>query len=514
MNKSLGDINLCRLFTRISSGVFGLIFGLLILLRNILLVLFFSYNFSPDSSLYISLGKDFFRTWYISPLVTFPYPFLNALSNSYQSPYLLLFLQTLIASTAGGFFVYVLSKHSRLLALITGVLLIFDLIWGAMARSILTDSLFAALLLASLGILLDHFDRSRTVGLGEIFVSGLLFGITLIFRPSNIFLTAILIPLYLFLVHSWKKFVLLIVGGSVILILAGLINLRGLGTFYILAGNDSYTSTYNAYPMFIYKLFSPENGPKSLELNRYLSKCYPGVDLLSKVDRSEGGAVDSPNNMDLIGNGIIPCVKNNSVDPASTRTIFTSAYLESFLHNPTRFSVVMYQENAVFFRYNDPHILPWLLNASNNYGCTNIPWCKNIKISQMVWSSKTWYFSLYQKVATKIIQVYLAPVGLISAFLPEKVYLPFTVAWFGMVLLLLLVTRGWERFLVMATFVILQYNSITVIAGFGFTERYAAMVTPLHIVLSSILFTVIIRKGYQIITSRRLPLKGGILISR
>ena len=158
----------------------------------------------------------------------------------------------------------------------------------------------------------------------------------------------------------------------------------------------------------------------------------------------------------------------------------------------------MYQENAVFFRYNDPYILRWYLDAGKNYGCDLIPWCSEISVSHLVWDYQTWYSSLYEKLDTKIIQVYLAPVGLISAFSSDKNILPYNIVWFGMMGLLILVTGGRERFLAITTLVTLQFTCITVIAGLGFTERYAAMLAPLQIVLSGIFFTVIIRKAYQI----------------
>ncbi len=346
-------INLHKI-PKISPTNIGLIFGVLLLLRNITLIILFSYTFLPDSNLYIHLGRDFFRTLYISPLVTFPYPLLNAITNTFNSPYFLLSLQSLITAAAGGFFVYILGKRSRLAAVLTGVLFSFDLVGGAFSRSVMTDSIFAALFLICLGLLLNHFDCRHTIGLIEMFVSGLVYAFTLIFRPSNIYLAIFLVPLYIFLVRSWKKLIFLCSGGALIFLVAGLINLRGTGSFYIISSHDSYTSSYTAFPLFVYKLFSPENGPKSLELNQYLDNCYPGVDIISKVDRSVGGAFDSVNNMNLILGEIIPCISSTAKDFAIAQTIFPKAYIESILHNPVRFALIMSQENAVFFRYNDP----------------------------------------------------------------------------------------------------------------------------------------------------------------
>ena len=54
----------------------------------------------------------------------------------------------------------------------------------------------------------------------------------------------------------------------------------------------------------------------------------------------------------------------------------------------------------------------------------------------------------------------------------------------------------------------LQYTSFTFVVGFGFTERYAAMMTPLQIVLSGILYAAMTRKVYQIYIAKHLPSKG------
>ena len=243
--------------SRISPMIIGLIFGIIILLRNVILLAFFSYTFLPDSNIYIHLGRDFFRTLYISPLVTFPYPLLNTLTNTYHSPYLLLSLQALITAAAGGFFVYIMGKRSRLLAILIGVLFSFDLVWGALSCSLMTDSIFAAVILICLGLLLDHFDRRHTSGLGEMFVSGLVYGMTLLFRPSNIYFAVLLVPLYIFLVRSWKKLILLFSGGALIFLAAGLINLRGTGSFYFISSHDSIQVLILPSPSLCISCFHP-----------------------------------------------------------------------------------------------------------------------------------------------------------------------------------------------------------------------------------------------------------------
>jgi hypothetical protein len=477
----------------INARIFGAVFGVLILLRNAMLIWLYGYSFFPDSTLYIHLGNTFFSTGYLDPKVTFPYPLINAITSSYSHPYNLLFLQAILTACIGGFFVYVIAKHSRLLAFLIGFLFVFDLVWGGFSRSFLTDSLFGAFNLLCLGILLDHFDRRGGLGHWDLLIAGLIYGWTLLFRPSNIFLVLLLVPTYVFLTHSWKKTATLILGGIVIFMTAGFINLRGTGTFYILSNKDSYTNTYLAFPLFVYNLYSPENGKASLELNSYLTRCYPGENVSTKVNRSVGDAVDSANNMNLILKGIVPCIKNNAPNQSLAQTIFQQAYLEALFHNPLKFTRTIIQENAIFFRYNDPYILRLILDSNKNYGCNDISWCGFINKSRLSWNYHIQYYSLYEKAATKILQVYLAPVGLIAAASPERNFLPFNIAWFGMVLFLIIFTRGRERFLAISSFIILQYTSLTVILGFGFTERYAAMMTPLQVVLSGMIYSMVIR---------------------
>ena len=86
--------------TALFTGIFT---ALLLFCRNALMYGLFSFAYYPDSNLYVQLGKTFFETGTISPLVMFPYPLMNALTRSYYNPVFLVWLQMFLAAAAGGF---------------------------------------------------------------------------------------------------------------------------------------------------------------------------------------------------------------------------------------------------------------------------------------------------------------------------------------------------------------------------------------------------------------------------
>jgi len=86
------------------------------------------------------------------------------------------------------------------------------------------------------------------------------------------------------------------------------------------------------------------------------------------------------------------------------------------------------------------------------------------------------------------LQVYLAPVGIISRLSPENNNLPYAAAWLGMILFVLLAMRGRNLFLAISTIVLIQFTSVVVIAGHGFTERYASMLSPMQTTLSALVY--------------------------
>lgn len=460
--------------------------------RNSWLYWSYSYAFYPDSSGYIQYGTSFFKDWRVDPLVTPDYIFLNSITSSYKSPVALLWLQISLGALAGGIFVYMLARHNLALSWICGSLFVFDLVWGAFARTLMTDGLFASFFLICLAVFISHYDRSGNIPPWELGLSGILYSWSCTFRPSHVFLLVLLPPLYLWLTHSWRKVIMLCGGILFFLALIGLVNWRGAKQFYILAPTNSFTNVYTAYPLFVYRLFSPENGPKSRQLDNIIQTCYPGLDYDLAVDRAVGGAVDSIKNMDFILKQLFPCVQNASISNNSNQGIFPKAYSESLLHRPVRFTQTILKENIVFLSYNNPYILRWQLAPAKNYGCAGISWCEQIHEGRAAWDGSSLFQKGYEKIATKLLQAYLAPVGLISRILPGHPDLVYSLSWFGMSLFLILGTRGRTRLLAMALLGLIQFTSLIVVLGFGFTERYAAMISPLQAALSGIaIFTLV-----------------------
>jgi hypothetical protein len=465
----------------------GLFTALFLFLRNILLLALYSYAFYPDSNLYVQLGKTFFKTGTISTLVMFPYPLLNALTDSYRNPYFLIWMQMLFVAMAGGLLVYIIARKNLILACVVSMFLAFDLVWGSMSLAILTDGMFATFFMFSLAVLLWHYDQHVQLKSWVFFLSGVLYGFTIIIRPSHIFLAFLLPGVYLWLTRSWKKTLAVSVGLLTVFGLVGLINLRGYGKFFIFASGSSYTDVNTAFPLFVYGLFSPGNGPVSKQVDNALQQCYPGLDYQASVERSEGGAVDSSTNMAFVHRKILPClVKVMGGDWIKGK--FPRIYLEAFKSNPEHFIKVMYQENNVFLRYNNPYVLRWNLSASNDYGCEGIPWCESIRRPQFEWTTGSPIYMLYEKAASKILQAYLAPVGIITRLSPEKIYLPYTIVWLGMIAFVLLAMRGRNLFLALSIIIIIQFTSMVVVAGHGFTERYASMLAPLQTTLSALVY--------------------------
>ncbi len=465
---------------------------ILLLVKNVILYILYSYAFYPDSNMYVLTGTNLSKNWFIPPITTLPYPLLNALANSFQNPATLIWIQMIVGAIAGGVLVFAIARQDKLMALILAAIFLFDLVWAALTRTLLTDALFASFNVISLTVIVSHYDRRSKVGGRELFLSGILYGWTLVFRPSNIFLTILLPPLYYWLTRSWKKTASVLIGVVLFFCVVGLVNCKGTGTFYLLPNGASYTDAYVANPLFVYKLYAPDNGPVSKQLDQILQSCYPGLDYSTAVDRGPGDSFDSVNNMDFVRK-VIQCLNGSVNSPQLAKGMIPKAYVEAILKRPIYYLKIIYQENAVFIRYNNPYILRWELSASKNYGCDGIPWCDKIQQSRYEWDNQHWFYSLYEKVASKVLQVYLAPVGVVSYVAPEKSFLPYTVTWISLIIFLLLTTRGRIRFLVFTTFVLIQYTALVVIAGLGFTERYAAMLSPLQGILSSIFYTILIQ---------------------
>ncbi len=460
-------------------ALLGITFGLLIFLRGVFIVWAFSYGFYRDSNLYISLGSTLFERGgaFSSGIVTFPYPFLNAITRSWLNPLTLVWLQILIGSLAAGFLIYVVAGTNPLLGAAIGALLFIDLVWGAINRNVMTEGLFVSFNILSLAFLVSHYDRRGKVSPLELFLVGLLYGWTFIFRPSSLFLTFLIIPLYLWFTRSWRKTSAVTLGMLVIYLALGSFNLWTAGAFRLMGQSGYYTGS----PLFVYRLFSTENGPSSRQLGEYLSGCMPDSDYSNAMDLTAGG---TKNNEILYGK-FIPCLRSYGLSLDEVSDLMTQSYTEGILRRPVYYMGVLIREWTTFLKYNVPYILRFYLKPEQNNQCNTYPWCDHVRQSRFSWGADLPFARPYERAATKLFQVHLLLIQPLRLVFPKDSSLPFLAAWLIFVLFLLLATRGSTRFLVIACLLFIHYLILSVISGYGFLERYASILTPFYIILSA-----------------------------
>lgn len=458
--------------------ILAITFALIAFLRGALIVWAFSFGYYRDSNLYVNLGRTLFQRGgpFSSGVVTFPYPFLNAITISSENPFVLVWLQVFLGALAVGFLVYVLARINPILGLVIGSLLVIDLIWGAINRNVMTEGSFVSFNILSLAFLVSHYDRRQSLTTWELFLVGLLYGWTFIFRPSNLFLTFLIIPLYLWFTRSWRKTAA--VSGAMLLVylVLGLFNLWSSGEFRIMGQSGYYTGS----PLFVYRLFSTENGPASQQLDDYLSGCMPDIDYANLMEPTAGGV----RNNEVLYGQIIPCLNSYGLNLDQTSDLITQAYLEGIRNRPIYYTGVLIREGTTFLKYNVPYILRFYLKPEQNNRCTEYPWCENIRQGRYSWGAGLPFARLYERGATKLFQMHLLLIQPLNLLLPQNSNLPFLAAWLILIAFLLLATRGSTRFLVIACLLFIHYLVLSVISGYGFLERYASILTPFYIILS------------------------------
>ena len=456
------------------------IFAAFAIMRDASILWAFSFGFYRDSNLYVSLGKALFQkpSPFSAGIVTFPYPFLNAITLSSLNPVTLVWLQILIGGVAVGVLTYVIAKKHLWLAILVGLLLVSDLIWGAINRNVMKEGPFVSFNVLSLAILVSHYDRRDRLSDWELMLVGILYGWTFIFRPSSLFLAILIPPVYLWLTHSWRKTAVLLSGFAIIYLALGLFNLWSVGRFKIFGESGYYTGS----PLFVYRLFSPSNGPASQELGSKFDACMPDFDYANAMETSAGGTV----NNELLYGKFIPCLHSFGMDLNEATDLITQAYIEGIMRNPAYFAGVVIREGITFLKYATPNILRFYLKPELNNRCEDYAWCENIRESRYSWGEKVPLARLYERVATKVFQIYLLPILPLTLVFPGNPYLPFAIAWILLVAFVLIASQGSVRFLVLSSLLFIHYVIITVVSGYGFLARYSSVLTPFYIIVSAV----------------------------
>jgi hypothetical protein len=169
--------------------------------------------------------------------------------------------------------------------------------------------------------------------------------------------------------------------------------------------------------------------------------------------------------------------------------LMTQSYQEAIIHRPFYYIGVIIREGTTFLKYNAPYVLRFYLKPELNNQCEDYPWCDHIRQGRYSWGNDIPLARFYEKIATKLYQIYLVPILPLSWLLPYDDYLPFAVAWILLMVFLLLTTRAGERFMVLITLMFIHYIVLSVVAGYGFLERYGSVLTPFYILLSATALT-------------------------
>src|SRR5712691_3839542 len=171
----------------------------------------YSFAIYPDGVSYVQYGKGLFD--FSVPLnstpgyyyTTLPYKLMHAITNSAANPFPLIWLQIIIGALAVAVIVYVISCKDVTLAIGVGLVLATDLLWGTQNRIILTEGPFTSFHVLALACLLYHYDHRSSVGAWKLFLAGVFYGWTFLFRPANMLLVIFIPPIYLCLTRSWRK---------------------------------------------------------------------------------------------------------------------------------------------------------------------------------------------------------------------------------------------------------------------------------------------------------------------
>jgi hypothetical protein len=233
--------------------------------------------------------------------------------------------------------------------------------------------------------------------------------------------------------------------------------------------------------LFVYRLFSPDNGPASQEIDQEFSECFPDLDYADAMDTSAGG----DKNNDILYRMFLPCLNESGRNLDQISDLYTQAYIEGIFKRPIYYVGVLMREGLTVIKYNVPLILRLYLKPELNNRCQDYTWCENIRDSRMSWTNKFPVVPIYEKVATKLVQLYLLPLRPLNFIFGNNKYLPVATAWILMMGFILIATRGRVRFLVISTLIFLLYIILSIISGYGFLPRYASVLTPFYSILSA-----------------------------
>ncbi len=463
----------------------ALLTGAVVILRDVLLLRVFSFGALPDSDSYMRLGID---------LRSVPYPLINTLLDARSNAAATIWFQIIIAGFAAGALVYVIGRRYPKLAAVIGLLFALDFTWSAATRWILTESPFTSFHVLGLACLINQYERNKRLHWWELLAAGVLYGWTMTIRPSGVLLVIPIVLAYLWFTRSWRKTSWLTAGVVSVLLISGLINLQYTGKFRLFSG----TGYYVAFPLYVYHLYSPDNGPVSRRLDDLIRVCEPAIDY-SKINMITHN--------DYLWVKFFPCLQDKhglTLDQVSD--LFTSAYIEAIRKQPVFYIQQIIAQHSTFISYPVGRTIDfWPLDTEGNGICRGEAWCIAARERARLYPELK--MQLEDTIRTlSSFTVYSTQIQMaVASFLPgtgvQPLYSDYwqwpnnwspqplmsgLIAWLLMVGVLLLATRGLLRFTVLACIVFIHYTMLSVVAGHVITSRYIQVLSPFYIILSVI----------------------------
>jgi hypothetical protein len=472
----------------------AVLFGLVTLIRDFWLFNTFSFSVYLDSFTYIDYTAD---------LRTGIYPFFNYFLQSSRGPTALILFQIVVGVLSVMALVYVVAKHNLLFGAAIGIALASDTRWGAANLAVLTEGLFTSLHIFAAAVLVRQFARRKRLKAWEFFAAGVCHMLAFTIRPSGILLFPVAVGAYLlFISRSWHKIALLCAGGVIVILLNAGFAFTQIGKLN-LVGSPGY---YLAFPLFSYRLFSPDNGPASEELADVLERCdlrdvYPEVTDL--------------NSNQFFWQQALPCMTNQlNWSTEAVSDVFARSYTEAIRADVIRFvEVIAIKAQAMIAT---PILLDFVVREpgrlSSRDECQLYEWCealqsdegadehqRELQISYLLdYSRSTIHFQqLHQELGVWLIRI------IISGATRRQLNMVTTLVLTGMISFMLVRSTSQMRLLVGASAIFIGYTVLTVVAGHVFTQRYGLPLVPFYAIISATFLVTVVQLAYQGIVNLR-----------
>ena len=440
------------------------------------------------------------------------FPFNSGLPANADSLWRVIHFQMFAGALAAGLLVYVLGRRDRTFALVAGIFLALDVVWGAYQRWVFTESLTMSCLVFSLAVMVSHYHRARRLRWPELLLAGVLFGWTLTIRPSNVYFVLVVALIYFVLTRSVRKTAFVGLGIGLFLLAASLFNLWRFGGFH-LSGQQGF---FLGVPAFGYQLYAPDNGPVSAQFQQEMAACLPNLDLTAITIEQVNFA---------IFHRMLPCF-DDDIEPLAGR--FGAIFREGLSHNLGPYMATVLRENAVMLAYpirlstnfalqttiemfRDPLRPPTCGDAADSW-CRYRPYDRDPRAPAL---------AAFASATSFLTQPYLllAPPGAMPAGHTAELYryllppvtqppalIPAVVAWFALLGFTVYSTRGQRRFVVLVSAALIHYVILTTTAAIVFdtsNTRYLALLTPFFELVSAAFFIVALSKLRSLWLRRR-----------